>query len=145
FTETVLDKILMEVKADTFGKMIYPKAEVPWIEPLSEEEIDNVLNKVEEDLYDSDIYMDLQHGTSKYPEWSNFQLPATYRPYGLIEVGDSWEQSVLDYGGTHHSQRFLLFTKLPPQSLRFLMDFSYTDACMRNPSANMFLLAFISL
>src|SRR5699024_6529943 len=41
------------------------------------------------------------------------ELPATYRPYGLIEVGDSWEQSVLYYGGIHHSQRFLLFTKLP--------------------------------
>src|SRR5699024_9906775 len=124
FTETVLDKILMEVKADTFGKMIYPKAEVTWIEPLSEEEIDNVLNKLEENLYDSDLFMDLQQGMLNYREWFNFELPASSRAYGLIEVGDSWEQSVLDYGGTHHSQRFLLFTKLPPLSLRFLMDFS---------------------
>lgn len=62
FTETVLDKILMEGKADTFGKMIYLKAEVPWIEPLCEEEMENVLNKIEEDLYDSDLYMDLQNG-----------------------------------------------------------------------------------
>src|SRR5699024_12753337 len=75
----------------------------------------------------------------------NIELPATYRPYGLIEVGNSWEQSVLYYGGVHHSQRFLLFTKLPPQSLRFFMGFSYADACMRSPSTNMFLLAFISL
>src|SRR5699024_12872814 len=74
-----------------------------------------------------------------------FELAATYRSYGLIEVGDSWEQSVLDYSGIRHSQRFLLFSKLPPQSLRFLMEFSYADACMRNPSANMFLLASIAL
>src|SRR5699024_12804152 len=65
----------------------------------------------------------------------NFELPATYRPYSLIEVGDSWEQSVLDYSGIHHSQRILLFTKLHPQSLRFLMVFSSAYDCMRYPSA----------
>src|SRR5699024_249547 len=63
----------LEGKADVFGKMMYPKAEVPWIEPLSEEEMENILNKVEEDLYDSELYTDLQHGTSKYPEWSNYK------------------------------------------------------------------------
>lgn len=52
------------------------------------------------------------------------ELPATYRPYSLIEVGDSWEQSVLNYGGLRHSQRFLLLTELSPKSLRFLMDLS---------------------
>src|SRR5699024_12569458 len=43
FTETVLDKILMEVIVDTFGIMIYLKSMVPWIEPLSEEKIDKDL------------------------------------------------------------------------------------------------------
>ena len=42
----------------------------------------------------------------------------------MIEVGDSWEQSVLDYSGIQYGQRFLLWTKLFPQSLRFLMDLS---------------------
>src|SRR5699024_1816382 len=74
FAETVLDNILLEGKADVFGKMMYPKAEVPWIEPLSEEETENIVNKVEEDLYDADLYMDLQNGTSEYPEWSNYRL-----------------------------------------------------------------------
>src|SRR5699024_7568602 len=74
FAETVLDNILLEGKADVFGKMMYPKAEVPWIEPLSEEEMENILDKVEEDLYESELYTDLQNGTSKYPEWSNYKL-----------------------------------------------------------------------
>src|SRR5699024_8364288 len=89
FAETVLVNILLEGKADVFDKMMYPKAEVPWIEPISEEEMENIRNKGEENPYDSELYTDLQKGTSKYREWSKYK-----RGYAITESYLNTEKNV---------------------------------------------------
>lgn len=88
FTESVLDMVLLEGKAETFAKMLYPEMEVPWIEPLSDEAMEVVLKKVKENPFDFALYSELQYGTDEYPKWANYRLGYAIMESYLIENQD---------------------------------------------------------
>jgi len=74
FDKSVLDMVLLEGKADAFANMLYPRKEIPWTEPLLDEEMEVVLKTVKENPFDLSIYSELQYGTGEYPKWANYRL-----------------------------------------------------------------------
>ncbi|MCG1023232.1 hypothetical protein EKQ44_16445 [Sutcliffiella horikoshii] len=47
----LLDRVIMEGKADSFGKLVYEDYDVAWIEPLSSEETNKVWGFIEENRF----------------------------------------------------------------------------------------------
>ncbi|WP_339149279.1 MULTISPECIES: DUF2268 domain-containing putative Zn-dependent protease [unclassified Sutcliffiella] len=74
----LLDRVIMEGKADTFGKAVYEDYEVPWIEPLSPEATNKVWSFIEENKgsYDMENVTMLHLGrpSSGIPKWSNYRI-----------------------------------------------------------------------
>jgi uncharacterized protein YjaZ len=75
---TVLDSILMEGKAESFARIIYPEKVNPWSVPLTDTEKEKVMNELDGNLdsYDYEIYQTLFGGdpSKGIPLWSNYKL-----------------------------------------------------------------------
>ncbi|MEH7223624.1 DUF2268 domain-containing putative Zn-dependent protease, partial [Bacillus sp. JJ1566] len=74
---TVLDSIILEGKADTFAKSLYPDINIPWIEPLSAQTEKEVWENLEDDLWsiDSLIKNDYFGNPNKgIPHWTNYKI-----------------------------------------------------------------------
>lgn len=77
-TNTLLDTVILEGKADTFAKIIYPDINAPWSEPLSE----NIENDTWEILkgylssIDPKIKEDFYNGNPSkgIPQWANYKM-----------------------------------------------------------------------
>ncbi|CAG9623334.1 hypothetical protein BACCIP111883_04135 [Sutcliffiella rhizosphaerae] len=76
-SQHLLDRIVMEGKADILTKIAYPEYEVPWIEPLSETENDVVWNFIYEHKYSyKEEHLQKMHLGNSYegiPSWSNYR------------------------------------------------------------------------
>ncbi len=74
----LIDSVIIEGKADTFAKALYPDYDVPWIEPLSPEESERVVKFIMENKYSLDIdnISKLHLGSKKdgIPKWSNYKI-----------------------------------------------------------------------
>ncbi|MBN6888710.1 uncharacterized protein YjaZ [Cytobacillus horneckiae] len=74
----LLDKVMMEGKADAFAHALYLDYSVPWIEPLSPESTEIVWSFIEENQYsiNRDDHYILQFGSSLegIPQWSNYRI-----------------------------------------------------------------------
>jgi len=74
----LLDRVIMEGKADTFGKLVYPDYDVAWIESLSPEATNTVWGFIEENKgsYEmEDVTMlHLGNPSSGIPKWSNYRI-----------------------------------------------------------------------
>ncbi|WP_404448658.1 DUF2268 domain-containing protein [Sutcliffiella horikoshii] len=74
----LLDRVIMEGKADTFGKLVYEDYDVAWIEPLNPEATNKVWSFVTEnmDSYDMETVTKLHMGrpSSGIPKWSNYRI-----------------------------------------------------------------------
>ncbi|WP_226683247.1 DUF2268 domain-containing protein [Sutcliffiella horikoshii] len=74
----LLDRVIMEGKADTFGKLVYPDYDVAWIEPLSPEATEKVWSFIEENKgsYEMEDVTVLHMGqpSSGIPKWSNYRI-----------------------------------------------------------------------
>ncbi|KPB03278.1 DUF2268 domain-containing protein [Bacillus sp. CHD6a] len=74
----LLDRVIMEGKADTFGKMVYPDYDVAWIEPLSPESTNIVWSFIEENKGSYDMgnltMLHMGHPSSGIPKWSNYRI-----------------------------------------------------------------------
>ncbi|WP_142354015.1 DUF2268 domain-containing protein [Fredinandcohnia onubensis] len=74
---TLLDSIILEGKADTFAKSLYPDINIPWIEPLSAQTEKEVWKNLEYDLWsiDSLINDDYFGNPNKgIPHWTNYKI-----------------------------------------------------------------------
>lgn len=75
---TVLDSILMEGKAESFSRIVYPDKINPWSKPLTEREKKNVFTELEGKLHslDYEVYQTLFAGdpSKGIPLWSNYKL-----------------------------------------------------------------------
>jgi uncharacterized protein YjaZ len=75
---TVLDSILMEGKAESFARIIYPEKINPWSVALTDIEKEKVMNELNGNLdsYDYQIYQTLFSGdpSKGIPLWSNYKL-----------------------------------------------------------------------
>ncbi|QFT87999.1 hypothetical protein FIU87_04955 [Bacillus sp. THAF10] len=74
----LMELVMMEGKADSFTKLVYPDYEVGWIEPLSENEqgaIRNYLDKYQSS-YDLDHYYQMRAGipSSGIPKWALYRV-----------------------------------------------------------------------
>ncbi|WP_404461265.1 DUF2268 domain-containing protein [Sutcliffiella horikoshii] len=74
----LLDRVIMEGKADTFGKLVYEDYDVAWIEPLSPEATNKVWSFIEENKgsYEMEDVTTLHMGrpSSGIPKWSNYRI-----------------------------------------------------------------------
>ncbi|WP_404469827.1 DUF2268 domain-containing protein [Sutcliffiella horikoshii] len=74
----LLDRVIMEGKADTFGKLVYSDYDVAWIEPLSPEATNKVWSFIEENKgsYEMEDVTTLHMGrpSSGIPKWSNYRI-----------------------------------------------------------------------
>lgn len=74
----LLDRVIMEGKADSFGKLVYPDYDVAWIEPLSPEETNKVWSFIEENKgsYEMEDVTMLHMGrpSSGIPKWANYKI-----------------------------------------------------------------------
>ncbi|TYS67434.1 hypothetical protein FZC76_12635 [Sutcliffiella horikoshii] len=74
----LLDRVIMEGKADTFGKLVYPDYDVAWIEPLSPEANNKVWSFIDENKGSykmEDLTMlHLGRPSSGIPKWSNYRI-----------------------------------------------------------------------
>lgn len=74
----LLDRVIMEGKADTFGKLVYPDYDVAWIEPLSPEATNKVWGFIEgnKESYEVEDVTMLHIGqpSSGIPKWSNYRM-----------------------------------------------------------------------
>lgn len=77
-TAHLLEKVVMEGKAETFTKILYPNYEVHWIEPLSNDEKDRVWSFIDENKYSvsEEDYSVLNNGSisKELPSWSNYRM-----------------------------------------------------------------------
>jgi len=77
-TAHLLEKVVMEGKAETFTKILYPDYEVHWIEPLSNDERDRVWSFIDENKYSvsEEDYSALNNGSisKELPSWSNYRM-----------------------------------------------------------------------
>lgn len=77
-TSSVIESILTEGKADTFAKIIYPEADINWIEPLLEEEEIDVLSELNKNAQSTDwkIHEGFRQGNRAkgLPRWSNYKI-----------------------------------------------------------------------
>ncbi|ART75434.1 DUF2268 domain-containing putative Zn-dependent protease [Sutcliffiella horikoshii] len=77
-TAHLLEKVIMEGKAETFTKILYPDYEVHWIEPLSNDEKDRVWSFMDENKYSvsEEDYSVLNNGSisKELPSWSNYRM-----------------------------------------------------------------------
>lgn len=75
---TVLERSVLEGKADAFGKIIYPNVEIPWIEPLtgSAKEQAWKLFMENRDSTDIELWVEFFQGNpdKDLPEWSNYKI-----------------------------------------------------------------------
>ncbi|MFS0824720.1 DUF2268 domain-containing protein [Bacillus sp. 1P02SD] len=80
WNNTLLDSIILEGKADTFAKSLYPDINIPWIEPLSAQKEKEVWEDLEEDLWsidlDRSLYHDYHNGNPNkgIPTWTNYKI-----------------------------------------------------------------------
>lgn len=79
WNNTLLDSIILEGKADTFAKSLYPDITIPWIEPLSAQKEKEVWEDLEEDLWsidlDQSLYRDYFGNPNKgIPHWTNYKI-----------------------------------------------------------------------
>lgn len=74
----LLDRVIMEGKADIFAKTVYPSYTVPWIEPLSPDTSEIVWDYIKEHKYSYKIedIINLHRGsvTDGLPQWSNYKI-----------------------------------------------------------------------
>ncbi len=75
---TILDGVITEGKADNFAKILYPTMKVPWIESLTEDEENAVLEeltKIDDSAYFNG-YNDFLYGKSSnnIPQWANYKI-----------------------------------------------------------------------
>lgn len=77
-TAHLLEKVVMEGKAETFTKILYPDYEVHWIEPLSNVEKHRVWSFIDENKYSvsEEDYSVLNNGSisKELPSWSNYRM-----------------------------------------------------------------------
>lgn len=75
---TVLDSIIMEGKADSFARMVYPDIVSPWTEPLTAAQKEKVFTELNGklDSYDFQEYQNLFAGNPSkgIPLWSNYKM-----------------------------------------------------------------------
>ncbi|MFS0824707.1 DUF2268 domain-containing protein [Bacillus sp. 1P02SD] len=74
---TLLDSIILEGKADTFAKSLYPNINIPWIEPLSNQKEEEVWEHLKENLMSKDrtIKGDYFENPNKgIPRWTNYKI-----------------------------------------------------------------------
>ena len=75
---TLLEQSVLEGKADTFAKLIYPEIEVPWIKPFEGEDHEKVWNIFKENLNstDTEITQDFHNGNARkgIPTWSKYKI-----------------------------------------------------------------------
>ncbi|MFT4416042.1 DUF2268 domain-containing protein [Fredinandcohnia humi] len=75
---TLLDSMILEGKADTFAKSLYPNINIPWIEPLSAQKEKEVWDDLEKNLMSIDqaIIDDYHNGNSikGIPTWSKNKI-----------------------------------------------------------------------
>ncbi|MGE6486877.1 DUF2268 domain-containing protein [Paenisporosarcina sp. NPDC076898] len=75
---SVLDRSVMEGKADAFAKMIYPNVEVPWIEPLAGPAKEQAWKLFMEnrDSTDLELWYEFFNGNPAkgLPQWSNYKI-----------------------------------------------------------------------
>ncbi|ART75431.1 hypothetical protein B4U37_04950 [Sutcliffiella horikoshii] len=74
----LLERVIMEGKADTFGKLVYEDYDVAWIEPLNPEATERVWSFIEENKgsYEMEDLTMLHMGqpSSGFPKWSNYRI-----------------------------------------------------------------------
>lgn len=74
----LLDRVIMEGKADTFGKLVFPDYDVAWIEPLNPEATNKVWSFIEvnKESYEVEDVTMLHMGqpSSGIPKWSNYRM-----------------------------------------------------------------------
>ncbi|MEA3319645.1 MAG: DUF2268 domain-containing putative Zn-dependent protease [Bacillota bacterium] len=77
-TAHLLERVVMEGKAETFTKILYPDYEVHWIEPLNNDERDRVWSYIDENKYSvgEEDYSVLYNGSisKELPSWSNYRM-----------------------------------------------------------------------
>ncbi|MCM3619932.1 DUF2268 domain-containing protein [Sutcliffiella horikoshii] len=77
-SHNLLDKVIMEGKADTFTKIVYPDYASPWIERLDENAQDKVWQFIQENKtsIDDGNRLLLHHGRASMgiPKWSNYKI-----------------------------------------------------------------------
>ncbi|KPB03706.1 DUF2268 domain-containing protein [Bacillus sp. CHD6a] len=77
-TAHLLERVVMEGKAETFTKILYPDYDVHWIEPLSNDERDRVWSYIDENKYSvsEEKYSVLFNGSisKELPSWSNYRM-----------------------------------------------------------------------
>ncbi|MGD6776731.1 MULTISPECIES: DUF2268 domain-containing protein [Bacillaceae] len=77
-TAHLLEKVVMEGKAETFTKILYPDYEAHWIERLSNDERDRVWSFMDENKYSvsEEDYSVLHNGSisKELPSWSNYRM-----------------------------------------------------------------------
>ncbi|MGB3259332.1 DUF2268 domain-containing protein [Paenisporosarcina sp.] len=109
---SVLDRSVLEGKADAFAKMIYPNVEVPWIEPLTGPAKEQAWKLFMEnrDSNDSELWYEFFNGNPEkgLPQWSNYKIGYQIMKSFLRENPDvSLEE----------------WTKLPGEKILFMSEY----------------------
>lgn len=81
---TVLDGVITEGKADVFANKLYPNRQVPWLEPLTNDEKTATLEKLT-DTFDSTLLMEYDdflfgNNSANIPKWANYKIG-----YNIVE------------------------------------------------------------
>lgn len=75
---TLLDTVILEGKADTFAKLIYPEVKAPWTDPLSDESEYEVWKIFKDNInsYDPVIKEEFHNGNLNkgIPQWANYKI-----------------------------------------------------------------------
>lgn len=75
---TVLDGVITEGKADVFANILYPNTQVPWLEPLTDDEETATLEKLT-DTFDSTLFVEYDdflfgNSSANIPQWANYKI-----------------------------------------------------------------------
>ena len=90
--DTLIELVMLEGKADTFAKKLYPKIDVPWIKPLTgyyEEESWKIFNE-NLDSADYEVWADFFYGNRSKGilPWTNYKIGYEIMESFLIENPD---------------------------------------------------------